>query len=91
MNKVSSILVACFIVIFVSSCREKPEDKEPEVAKRTVLMYLIADNNIGVDIYRNIASVEEGLKHATSPGTFVIYWNVYMVKSTLNSDLIFFI
>ena len=75
MNKFSSILVACFIVIFVSSCREKPEDKEPEVAKRTVLMYLIADNNIGVDIYRNIASVEEGLKHATSPGTFVIYWD----------------
>ena len=76
MNKFSSILIACFVLLFVSSCHKKHEDiKEPEVATRTVLMYLIADNNISGDIYRNIASVEEGLMNATSPGTFVIYWD----------------
>lgn len=52
------------------------DDEEPKIkASRTVLMYLVADNSISDDIYPNIASVEEGLKNAETPGTFVIYWD----------------
>lgn len=69
--KLLSILL-CAIVFL--ACHEEEQPEVP-VTVRTVFMYLIGDNDISDDIYKNIASVEEGLKSATSPGTFVIYWD----------------
>ena len=75
MKSIASFITCCLLLVFVSSCRDKKNDKEPEIATRTVLMYLIADNNISTDIYRNIEAVEKGLLQTTTPGTFVIYWD----------------
>ena len=60
--------------LFVA-CHDEEESPQIPITVRTVFMYLVADNDISGDIYNNIASVEDGLKKAASPGTFVIYWD----------------
>ena len=73
MKRLITLSFFFYLVVFLVSCHD---DEEPKIkASRTVLMYLVADNSISDDIYPNIASVEEGLKNAETPGTFVIYWD----------------
>ena len=63
-----------YLVVFLVSCHD---DEEPKIkASRTVLMYLVADNSISDDIYPNIASVEEGLKNAETPGRKHHVWKL---------------
>lgn len=71
--KILSLLV-CLVAVLVG-CSKEDDNVPVSVTARTVLMYLVADNSISNDIYSNIASVEQGLVKATSPGTFVIYWD----------------
>lgn len=73
MKKLKRLTAGLVLAILLFSCHE--DDDSNPVAVRTVLMYLVADNNISNDLYSNIASVEQGLAKATSPGTFVIYWD----------------
>ena len=70
--KILSLLFVC-LSIFLSACGD--DDTPVPVTVKTVLMYLVGDNDISNDIYNNIASVERGLSEVTSPGTFVIYWD----------------
>lgn len=70
--KILSLLFVC-LSIFLSACGG--DDTPVPVTVKTVLMYLVGDNDISNDIYNNIASVERGLSEVTSPGTFVIYWD----------------
>lgn len=74
MKKIKILSLLVCLVAFLSACNDD-EDAHIPVTAKTVLMYLVADNNIVNDIYNNIESVEEGLTMATSPGTFVIYWD----------------
>lgn len=74
MNKITIWILNLAVMFLLLSCHEDDEKNVP-VVTRTVLMYLVADNNISSDLYRNITSVEQGLKKVTSPGTFVIYWD----------------
>lgn len=70
--KILSLFVALLAIL--SACNDDDDTHIP-VTVKTVLMYLVAENDISKDIYSNIASVEQGLTKATSPGTFVIYWD----------------
>lgn len=75
MNKIISFFLLLFILITSSGCKDNHSYDEKKTSPRTVLMYLIANNNISYDIYANIAAVEKGLKETKSAGTFVIYWD----------------
>ena len=75
MNKIFSFCIFGFIIIIASSCKDEKSTEDKKTSSRTVLMYLIADNDISYDIYGNIASVEAGLRNTKTPGTFVIYWD----------------
>lgn len=79
MKKIKILLLLFCVSTVVAACHE--EEEEDPVSVKTVLMYLVADNNISSDIYGNIKSVEQGLSEATSPGTFVIYWDGGSKKS----------
>ena len=62
--KILSLLFVC-LSIFLSACGG--DDTPVPVTVKTVLMYLVGDNDISNDIYNNIASVERGLSEVTSP------------------------
>lgn len=64
----------CLALVF-GACNNEEEEGSVQVTDRTVLMYLVAENNLSNVIYSNISSVERGLSKAMSPGTFVIYWD----------------
>ena len=74
MKKIKILSLFVGLLAILSACGDDDDTPIP-VTVKTVLMYLVADNSISGDIYSNIASVEEGLIKATSPGTFVIYWD----------------
>lgn len=74
MKKIKILFVFVCLSTFLSACGDDNDTSVP-VAVKTVLMYLVGDNNISGQIYNNIASVERGLGEVTSPGTFVIYWD----------------
>jgi len=85
MKRLITLSFFFYLVVFLVSCHD---DEEPKIkASRTVLMYLVADNSISDDIYPNIASVEEGLKNAETPGTFVIYWDGGIIGVSFHSLL----
>lgn len=74
MKKIKIFALFTTLFVLLGACHN--DDEKPAVlSARTVFMYLIADNSISSDIYGNIASVEQGLKSAATPGTFVIYWD----------------
>ncbi|WP_300549897.1 clostripain-related cysteine peptidase [uncultured Bacteroides sp.] len=73
MKKIKILSLLFCLVMLMVACHD--EEKPVPVGGRTVLMYLVGDNNISSDIYANIGSVERGLADVTSPGTFVIYWD----------------
>lgn len=88
MKKVKILSLFVCLVAFLSACNND-EDAPVPVTVKTVLMYLVADNSISGDIYSNIASVEEGLAKAASPGTFVIYWDSGSRKSEFPDPTLF--
>lgn len=88
MKKIKILSLFVCLVAFLSACNND-EDTPVPVTVKTVLMYLVADNSISGDIYSNIASVEEGLTKATSPGTFVIYWDGGSRKSEFPDPTLF--
>ena len=53
--KILSLLFVC-LSIFLSACGD--DDTPVPVTVKTVLMYLVGDNDISNDIYNNIASIE---------------------------------
>lgn len=85
--KILSLLV-CLVAVLVG-CSKEDDHVPVSVTARTVLMYLVADNSICGDIYSNIASVEQGLSQAKSPGTFVIYWDGGSRKSEFPEPTLF--
>ena len=74
MKKIKILFLFVCLSTFLSACGDDNDTSVP-VAVKTVLMYLVGDNNISGQIYNNIESVERGLSEVTSPGTFVIYWD----------------
>ena len=74
MKKIKILFLFVCLSTFLSGCGDDNDASVP-VAVKTVLMYLVGDNDISGQIYDNIASVERGLSEVTSPGTFVIYWD----------------
>ena len=71
MKKIKILFLFVCLSTFLSACGDDNDTSVP-VAVKTVLMYLVGDNNISGQIYNNIESVERGLSEVTSPGTFVI-------------------
>ena len=88
MKKIKILSLLFCVVMLVAACHDE-EDTPVPVTVKTVLMYLVADNSISGDIYSNIASVEEGLAKAASPGTFVIYWDGGSRKSEFPDPTLF--
>lgn len=74
MKKIKILSLLFSVAMLLAACHDE-EDVSVPVTAKTVLMYLVGDNDIGDDIYSNIASVEQGLSEVASPGTFVIYWD----------------
>lgn len=74
MKKIKIFALFATLLVLHGACHS--DNDEPVISTtRTVFMYLIADNNISDDLYGNIASVEQGLKAAVGPGTFIVYWD----------------
>ena len=71
MKKIKILFLFVCLSTFLSACGDDNDTSVP-VAVKTVLMYLVGDNNISGQIYNNIESVERGLSEVTSPGTFAI-------------------
>ncbi len=88
MKKIKILSLFVGLLAILSACGDDDDTPIP-VTVKTVLMYLVADNSISGDIYSNIASVEEGLIKATSPGTFVIYWDGGSRKSEFPDPTLF--
>lgn len=69
------LLIIFCIIAFWGCNNDEHDTPRNEDNLKTVLMYLVADNNISYDLYSNIVSVEKGLQYATTPGEFVFYWD----------------
>lgn len=79
MKKIKILFLFVCLSTFLSGCGDDNDASVP-VAVKTVLMYLVGDNDISGQIYDNIASVERGLSEVTSPGTFVFIGMVAVEK-----------
>ncbi|MEG1562843.1 MAG: clostripain-related cysteine peptidase [Bacteroides sp.] len=69
--KIRLIALLLGLLSVMGGCQH--EDEIPLPVAKTVFMYLVADNNLSDYLYKNIISVEEGLKSVTNAGTFVVY------------------
>ena len=71
MKKIKILFLFVCLSTFLSACGDDNDTSVP-VAVKTVLMYLVGDNNISGQIYNNIESVERGsvsYTHLTLPTT----------------------
>ena len=78
MKKLLLLLLSVFV--FVSCSDEIPEEKVPVKSGRTVLAYLISNNNSGsLDRYlkQNLVDMYSGLSQTTDSCTLLVYYRPY--------------
>lgn len=59
----NKILLLISMVIVFTSCKDQHPEPEKEIAKKTVLIYLAANNNLSIDAYNNIEQIEENFNN----------------------------
>ena len=72
MKKLFLYIVSLFIIVGCSD--EIPEQKRPIQAKRAILAYLIANNNLDTDIMNNVVWMYESLAKSQDSCSLAIYY-----------------
>ena len=82
-------LIFFLTVVLLASCsNEIPEHHQPVQAKRTILAYLVANNNLDGDLMDNVKWMYESLATAKDTCTLLVYYkpnqyNQYLDKTTI--------
>lgn len=82
-------LIFFLTVVLLAACsNEIPEHHQPVQAKRTILAYLVANNNLDGDLMDNVKWMYESLATAKDTCTLLIYYkpnqyNQYLDKTTI--------
>lgn len=82
-------LIFFLTVVLLAACsNEIPEHHQPVQAKRTILAYLVANNNLDGDLMDNVKWMYESLATAKDTCTLLVYYkpnqyNQYLDKTTI--------
>ncbi|HJC98673.1 MAG TPA: hypothetical protein H9924_08550 [Candidatus Phocaeicola merdavium] len=82
MKKLFLYIVSLFIIVGCSD--EIPEQKRPIQAKRAVLAYLIANNNLDTDIMNNVVWMYESLAKSQDSCSLAIYYKPSSSNNYIN-------
>ena len=66
----------CSLLILFSSCRNEDPEPQPDSSEGiTILAYLVANNNLDIDLLINIGAMYDGLGNMDQQATLLIYWD----------------
>ena len=66
----------CSLLILFSSCRNEDPEPQPDSSEGiTILAYLVANNNLDMDLLINIGAMYDGLGNMDQQATLLIYWD----------------
>ena len=82
MKKLFLYIVSLFIIVGCSD--EIPEQKRPIQAKRAILAYLIANNNLDIDIMNNVVWMYESLAKSQDSCSLAIYYKPSSSNNYIN-------
>ena len=82
MKKLFLYIVSLFIIVGCSD--EIPEQKRPIQAKRAILAYLIANNNLDTDIMNNVVWMYESLAKSQDSCSLAIYYKPSSSNNYIN-------
>lgn len=86
MHNIYRVLTSLLLVVATVGCSMVEEEEsallEPNEVEHTLLMYLMADNNLAASIYQNALDAEIGMENA-SPATRLLIYLDTATKTTL--------